>query len=1328
MSEPSVKVDSSLESLVGQVADDFLRRQRDGERPDIEEYIARYPQAAELLRTVLASLRLLDCSHSHHGAGTPQEGPGEVSGTLGDFRIRREVGRGGMGVVYEAVQISLGRPVALKVLPFAAALDARQLQRFKNEAQAAACLHHTNIVPVFAVGCERGVHFYAMQLINGQTLASIIADLRQREDGGEVPDDPQRTSPYPPAPLAAAAGGAMDTPLAQALSTERSTCSQAFYHSVARLGMQAAEALEHAHQFGVVHRDIKPGNLMVDVRGNLWVTDFGLAHIQSDTRLTMTGDLVGTLRYMSPEQALAQRVTIDHRTDIYSLGATLYELLTLKPAFGGRDRQELLRQIAFDEPQAPRRINKGIPVELETVVLKAMAKNPAERYATGQELADDLERFLKDEPIRARRPSLVQRVRRWGRRHRVVVWSAAVGLLAALVVLAGSVGWVVADRSLRREKAVEEADLAWDDVARLRREGKWLAGLAVTRRVQTLLARSGADPQLLHRFTELSRDLQMAADLEGIRFRVSEVKGLNYDFGRADAEYAAAFRAYEIDIDALEADEAASRIASSSVVEELVDALDFWVVSRGQMKQADSTRLLAVARLADPNPQRNQLRDAVESRNRKALVELAGADQGDLPPSTAVFLAVALCKTKASNTALALLLRTQRRCPSDLWVNDELGRLLDSAKPPRLEEATRYYSVALALRPTSPGILVHLGRTLQATGKRDEAIECFRKAIRHDDQHARAHLALGIALSEHGSIKAAIACYKRAVELDPQSADAYSNFGLALLKQGEVEQAIACCKRAIELAPDSAHGYVNLGVALKKQGKVDDSISWHRKAIQAAPTDARAHHCLGLALFGEGRVDEAISSYREAIRLDRWYAPAHVNLGTVLSRKGKLDEAIACYRKAIELDPREARAHACLSAVWVRQGKVEEAISCLRKAIYLDPRFAEAHTDLGFVLQSQGKFEEAIACCNKAIELKPRYAPPHHTLGLIWQARRNLDQAILCYSRAIKINPRAVNSYMNLGCALSDKEQLEDAIACFRKTIELNPGYAEAHANLGFNLSRKGHPDEAIACYRKAIDLNPRLTFVHFRLGYALQVQGKMDDAITSYRKAIELDQKFVPARGQLGRALIQQGRFREGQQAFRRCLDLLSPNDPKRATYLELLRQSQVSLDADGKLTAFLTGKGAPADAGSQVQMAHLALQPFRQYYLASVRLYRDAFARQPQLADAHRYNAACAAVLAGCGKGKDAGKLTREECARWRNQALRWLQAELAVRRRHLKSTAPAQAGQARVALEHWRRDPDMAGVRDRDQLARLPVEEGEAWVRLWMEVGEGLRESRP
>ncbi len=210
-----------------------------------------------------------------------------------------------------------------------------------------------------------------MQLIEGQTLAELIATLRRAVGPAEGP-----------------------------VARRPTAGTEAFFGLSARLGIQAAEALDHAHRQGVVHRDIKPANFMVDCRGNLWVTDFGLARIQADGGLTLTGDLLGTLRYMSPEQALAKRLLIDHRSDIYSLGATLYELLTLEPAHGGSDRHEMLRRIIFEEPQPPRRINPALPRDLETIVLKALAKEPAERYATAQELADDLRRYLEEKPIR----------------------------------------------------------------------------------------------------------------------------------------------------------------------------------------------------------------------------------------------------------------------------------------------------------------------------------------------------------------------------------------------------------------------------------------------------------------------------------------------------------------------------------------------------------------------------------------------------------------------------------------------------------------------------------------------------------------------------------------------------------------------------------------------------------------------------------------------------------------------------------------------------------------------------------------------------------------
>ncbi len=345
-------------------------------------------------------------------------------GSLGDFRILREAGRGGMGIVYEAVQVSLDRRVALKVLLEAAALDPRHVQRFHVEARAAASLHHPHIVPVFAIGSESGILFYAMQFIEGRNLARVIEGQAKGSDS------------------------------ALGLTRDR-------IRGVAELGRQAAEALAYAHDRDVLHRDIKPSNLLLDAAGHLWITDFGLARIQGDLELTRTGDHLGTPRYMSPEQALGRATSLDGRTDIYSLGATLYELLTLRPAFDGEDRLKLLRQIADDEPISPRRIDPRIPVDLETIVLKAMAKDPNDRYRTAAELSEDLQRFLDDRPIRAKRPTLQERAAKWARRNRPIV---SAGIIAALVILVAltslgiwSIVWLQQyNVALRRE--VERAD------------------------------------------------------------------------------------------------------------------------------------------------------------------------------------------------------------------------------------------------------------------------------------------------------------------------------------------------------------------------------------------------------------------------------------------------------------------------------------------------------------------------------------------------------------------------------------------------------------------------------------------------------------------------------------------------------------------------------------------------------------------------------------------------------------------------------------------------------------------------------------------------------
>lgn len=555
-------------------------------RSEVESLLAFDNDAEELLQLsdVNPSLQL-ETSRQEAGETLGTLQPGDK---LGDYQVKRQIGAGGMGVVYEARQLSLNRQVALKVLPGYLRSSPNALARFRREVEAAASLQHDNIVAVHTTGDDGNSSYYAMELIGGPTLSDVLAGLRH----DPIPDlemstpfqraQPVEDVPIPTArptwltALLTAASLPGDSSIIEEIGASAKKGGN-YFEVVAILLAEVADGLDYAHGKGIVHRDIKPSNLLLSQDGRLHISDFGLARILAEPGMTQSGDFVGTPFYMAPEQISSEIGDIDGRTDIYALGATLYELLTLRPPFPGTSRDEVLAKISREDPIPPKRLNSRIPRDLETICLQALSKDPAQRYQTAAELAADLRRYVSHWPIAAKRSGLIERGWKWCRRHRAMAASlataAGLGLVAALLAYnahESTKGKTLAEQ--QRDKAAARASKIEQDL-KTAEEAVIRARQTEQERVfeQALLAAMRGDQNAVE--TAIAKAEELGASAERLHVLRGQNAMFTADFDEALEELEAAIKINS------------QNFAAHSLLAETYARLEQWETSRDMLQQ-----------------------------------------------------------------------------------------------------------------------------------------------------------------------------------------------------------------------------------------------------------------------------------------------------------------------------------------------------------------------------------------------------------------------------------------------------------------------------------------------------------------------------------------------------------------------------------------------------------------------------------------------------------------------------------------------------------------------------------------------------------------------
>jgi tetratricopeptide (TPR) repeat protein len=1043
----------------------------------------------------------------------------EASGArlrVGRYAVLSELGRGAMGIVYRAYDTGLRRPVALKMILDPARAGPDQVTRFEAEARATARLKHPSIVSVLDVGVHEGKPYLVMELVAGESLEALLAKVA-----------------VPPA-------------------------------RVAELVREVALALAHAHGNGIVHRDVKPENVLVDREGRPHLMDFGLARDTSAQRLTQTGQVLGTPAYMAPEQADGDQSAQGPCSDIYSLGGILYRGLTGQPPFKASSVEALMKMIFFTEPARPRTLNPSIHADLETIALRCLAKEPGRRYPTADAVAEDLRRFLDHEPILARPTGALERAWRSVRRNR---WLALALLSVPLIAALTTTGALaVAQRRDAARRSIEASDAR----KRLVEEhGRSVAAVIE----QALAAKTDEDDdeqkRALYALTSLPEPRTVELLARALDTVSHELRGVTRD----------------IYLSAAQPDDDEAR-AGEHEIAGLPLAVDRWLaLAPGENPDRDTAALLAAAASRIERRARRRITDSSSQPVARAIVALAqeehlgrgklrlarlacealgaiGLRDGAIAPLGRYLFAqedqvrdavaaVALRRladaegerfVRARGAQLGIEARFSARL-SQLWGAPVAG---DAAAPtaaghrgdaaaPTLEELER----ATELAPGSADAWGALGRARYAKQDGSGAIAAFTRAIACDPTLAKPWAHRGEARSfmrdfagaiadtteaiardarftlawqirgrvklVTGELDGALADLSRALELDPGALETLSNRGAVRMQLGDVDGAIGDLSRAIEIDPRYAAAWLNRGTARRRKKDLEGSEADLTQGIALNGGFAQAFSERALTRMMRGQVETALSDASRAIELapdlgSAWHARADVKASI-----GDLPGSLADESRAIELSPTLAVAWANRARVRMRQGATDGAVADLTEALRLDPRMVQGWISLGWAHEMRGDHARALDAYSHAVDLAPSNALARVARGSTRQALGDADGAASDFDRAIALDDRCAVAWRKRGAFRDARGDRERAMADLTHAIELAPREADGWYERGLVRQASKDTNGAAEDFARALGLDPRHAKAFFARGSLRRASGDLAGARADWTRALEL-------------------------------------------------------------------------------------------------------------------------------------------------------------------------------------------------------------------------------